>query len=114
MDIDISLNGPEVQIISGYIDSPLHWAVNVAPDSQIKSIEDLRNKTIGISRYGSGSHLMTYLMADQRNWDPNKELTLEVKGGIEDLVNGVLDHSTDAFLWETFTVKPWEEKGKTK
>lgn len=36
----------------------------------------------------------------------------EIKGNITQLCEGVNDGSTDAFMWETFTTKPYHDDGK--
>lgn len=53
---------------------------------------------------------MTYLMADERHWNTQTDLQFEVKGGLVDLLQGIKDHSIDAFLWETFTTKPYMDQ----
>jgi len=107
---DIAASGQEIQIVATYIDTPLHWGVNVSENSSIRTVDDLKGKTFGISRLGSGSHLMAYVLAEQKKWNPVKDVKLEVKGGIGDLITGLEDGSTDVFLWETLTVKPHMEK----
>jgi len=107
---DIGNSGPDIQICATYVQSPLHWGVWVHPDSQLTTVGDLKNKTFGISRFGSGSHLMVSLIANERHWDINKDVKYEVKGGLSDLTAGITDHSTDAFLWEKFTTKHCEEQ----
>lgn len=42
----------------------IRWAVVTGPQSPINSIDELKGKVIGISRYGSGSHLMSFVLAD--------------------------------------------------
>ncbi len=42
------------------------WGIFVHPDAKdIQSVSDLKGKTVGISRFGSGSHLMSFVLADQ-------------------------------------------------
>ena len=48
--------------------SPLDWAVIVGAKSDVQSIADLRGKTIGISRIGSGSQVMASYMALKHGW----------------------------------------------
>ena len=55
---------------------------------------------------------MAYVLANQRGWKlPNK---FEVKGNFENLRNSVNDKSTDAFMWETFTTKPFYDSGEIR
>lgn len=98
--------GNNCKIFQTFVKSPLIWGVHVAKDSPYKNIADLKGKKAAISRYGSGSHLMAYINAENNNWNLEKDLNFEVvknlDGGIEALIKGTADY----FLWEKFTTKP--------
>ena len=53
--------GSDVCLSGTYVASPLCWAVSVGANA-LSTIDDLRGKTFGISRYGSGSHLMALVL----------------------------------------------------
>lgn len=106
--------GSDLRLLGTYVGSPLCWAISSGAKSSIQTVEDLRGGKFGISRYGSGSHLMAYVLAMQRGWDPEKDVNFEVKGSFEQLRNGVNDLSTDAFMWETFTTKPFHDSGEVR
>jgi ABC-type nitrate/sulfonate/bicarbonate transport system substrate-binding protein len=93
------------------VKSPLVWGIHVAAGSHYKNIEDLKGKKAAISRYGSGSHLMAYINAENNNWDLENDLQFEVirnlNGAIEGLTSGIADY----FLWEKFTTKPIVDDG---
>jgi len=103
---DIVSVGPEIAIAATYVASPLHWQVSVGQSSAATSVDDLRGKSFGISRFGSGSHIMAHLLATERRWELPAELKFAVKGGLPDLLGGIADGSVDSFLWETFTCRP--------
>lgn len=42
------------------------------------------------------------------------EENFKVQGGFESLMAGVQSGSTDIFLWEVFTTKPWFDSGDLK
>jgi len=100
---------PSLKIISTYIESPLNWGIHVSLESNISSVKDLKEKTFAISRFGSGSHLMVKLLAEQYGWNFSELRFLDV-GGIDNLGKALLDRKADAFLWEIFTTKPYLEK----
>eukprot|EP00040_Diaphanoeca_grandis_P026497 m.148536 g.148536 ORF g.148536 m.148536 type:complete len:599 (-) comp30604_c0_seq1:18-1814(-) len=113
---EIVKEGSDVRFLGTYVGSKLTWAISSAGENsdacgKIKNIEDLRDGTIGVSRMTSGSHLMATVLASQRGWDVNK-LKFEIKGNFENLRNGVNDGSTDAFMWETFTTKPYHDSSE--
>jgi sulfonate transport system substrate-binding protein len=91
-------------ILGTYVESPLDWGYISRFDSEISKPSDLEGKVFGISRYGSGSHIMAYLLAQQQGWSTD-DLKFSVKGGLEDLLHGIYDKSTDTFMWEKFMLK---------
>jgi len=101
-----------IRLIGTYVESPLVWAINVSPNSAdtIKTLADLHGKRIGISRYGSGSHTISYVMANFYHIDP-KDFTFVIKRDFEGLRQGIRDNEIDAFMWETFMSKPYFDSG---
>ena len=53
---------------------------------QIRSVQDLKGKLIGISSRGGAIDLLTQLMVQKNNLTPNKDVTSIVVGGQEDTV----------------------------
>ena len=105
------IDGNPSKIVQTFVQTPLDWGIHVAHDSKYQTIEDLKGTKAAISRYGSGSHLMAYINAENNNWDLEKDLNFEViknlDGAVEGLTNGVADY----FLWEKFTTKPIVDDG---
>jgi hypothetical protein len=56
------------KIIGSYVSSPLCWAISAGSDSSIKNVDQLRGSKIGVSRIGSGSYVMSFVLADQKGW----------------------------------------------
>ncbi len=105
---DIS-HGNSSVIIQQYISSPLIWAIHVAYNSDLQNIEDLQDKVIAISRYGSGSHLMAIVHAKEMGWDIEslKFLVVDtIDGAIAALQSGLAHY----FLWEKFMTQPIVDK----
>lgn len=97
--------GNPAKIVQEYIATPLLWGVHVAHDSGFKNIEDLKHAKAAISRYGSGSHLMAYVHAQQNNWDTNN-LSFELINNLDGAVSALTNGQADYFMWEHFTTKP--------
>lgn len=103
-------NGNPSKIVQTYVNSPLLWGIHVAAESNYKSIEDLKGKTAAISRYNSGSHLLSVVNASNNGWDTSQmefKVVQNLNGGIDALTNGEADY----FLWEHFTTKPIVDNG---
>ena len=97
----------EVRLLGTYVNSPLCWAISTRPDETEKSMD---GKTFGYSRNGSGSQLMAQVLAHRDGISLNTALV----GNFQALRESVLSGETDAFLWETFTTKPFHDSGALK
>ncbi|WP_233885251.1 substrate-binding domain-containing protein [Tenacibaculum piscium] len=99
------INGNPSKITQTFVKSPLIWGIHVGKKSSFKKIEDLKNATVAISRFGSGSHLMAIVNAHNNGWDIDQlkfKVVGDLQGGIDALTNGTADY----FMWEHFTTKP--------
>ncbi|NQX78281.1 substrate-binding domain-containing protein [Gilvibacter sp.] len=107
---DIAKGNPS-KIVQVFVSSPLRWGIHVAAESEYQSVEDLKGTKAAISRFGSGSHLMAYVHAQQEGWDLEKDLDFELvknlSGALEKLPQGIGDY----FMWEKFTTKPYVDSG---
>lgn len=106
---DITFGNPS-QIIQEFVSSPLLWGIHVADDSEFKKTEDLRNRRVAISRFGSGSHLMAIVHARQMNWNPD-ELEFIVVNTLEGAIESLSKNEADYFMWERFMTQPIVDKG---
>ncbi|KAJ1921091.1 hypothetical protein H4219_000950 [Mycoemilia scoparia] len=102
----------ELRVIGTFVQSPLPWAVSIAPDSQIKAMDGLAAGTFGVSRMGSGSHVMPLYASTVHQW--GDDLKFKVLGGIDDLVQGTKSGEVDAFMWERTTTKRYYDRGDLK
>lgn len=106
---DIVAGNPS-KIVQIYVESPLIWGIHVAANSNYKTLADLENKKVAISRLGSGSQLMAYVNADNQGWKTDTlhfEIVNTIDGAVEALTNGTADY----FMWERFMTKPLVDKG---
>jgi len=106
-------NGNDFKIIQKYIESPLIWGIHVSAKSNFTKISDLEGKTAAISQYNSGSHLMTYILAEKYSWNINN-LQFKVCNNLDGAINALQDQSVDYLLWERFTTKPYVDSQKIK
>lgn len=107
------LKGLEAKILAVYVQSPLCWGIHVPANSNMQSLEDLDGAAFAISREGSGSHLMSYVLAQREGWEPNAlsfNVVGDVYGGLWALNHG----EADGFLWEKYTTQPFVDQGKLK
>lgn len=102
-------NGNETVILQTYVQSPLQWGIHVNAKSTYKSIDDLFGKTAAISRYGSGSELMTYVNAANQNWDFNS-INFEIVNTLDGAVEALTQNKADYFMWDRFMTQPIVDK----
>jgi len=102
--------GNPSKIVQTYIETPLVWGIHVGAKSKYQTIEDIQNTKAAISRYGSGSHLMAYVNAQQQTWQTNN-LKFEVIGNLDGAIESLTNGSSDYFMWEHFTTKPLVDNG---
>ena len=106
---DIVAGNPS-SIIQVYVKSPLIWGIHVAANSNYKALADLKGTKAAISRFGSGSHLMSFINAQNQGWNTNDlqfEIVNTIDGAVESLSNGEADY----FMWERFMTKPLVDNG---
>ncbi len=102
--------GNPTKIVQEYIATPLQWGIHVAADSNYKTVADIENTKAAISRYGSGSHLMAYVNAQNNNWN-TENLKFEVVNNLSDAIENLTNGTADYFMWEHFTTKPLVDNG---
>jgi sulfonate transport system substrate-binding protein len=94
------------RIFSSYVVSPLEWGVHVHESSPISAINEIKDKCIAISKFGSGSHLMAILNAYEQGWDVQDIKFKEINnliGGLNALKTG----EADVFFWEKHTTRAY-------
>lgn len=104
------------KLVGTYVQSPLCWAISTGINRDLKTEDDICGKNIGISRIGSGSYVMPFVLAYQKEWkDEYKFTVLQNFKNLRDAVNlkeGV--EPADAFMWEIFTTKKYYTNGEIK
>lgn len=105
------IDGNPSKIVQTYVQSPLIWGIHVAHQSKFKSISDLKGGRAAISRFGSGSHLMAFINAENNQWDLENDLKFEVIQNLEGAVEALTDGNADYFMWERFMTKPLVDDG---
>ena len=107
------LKGLDAKIIAVYVQSPLCWGIHAPTNQPLHHLADLDGATFAISREGSGSHLMSYVLAQREGWDADAlsfDVVGDVYGGLWALNHG----EAQGFLWEKYTTQPFVDQGKCK
>lgn len=102
--------GNPSRIIQEYIATPLLWGIHVGAKSSYQLLSELEHTKVAVSRFGSGSHLMAYVNAENNGWHPN-ELMFEVINNLDGAKEALDNGTADYFMWEHFTTKPIVDAG---
>ena len=102
--------GNQSKILQIYVESPLIWGIHVSANSKFKTLSDLENTKVAISRLGSGSQLMSYVNANNQGWK-SQNLQFEIINTIDGAVEALTKGTADYFMWERFMTKPLVDKG---
>lgn len=107
------INGNPSKIISEYVTTPLVWGIHTGAENDLKYYPDIFKKTYGISRFGSGSHLMAIVNANEEGHNLQKEQFTIIKN-LEGALESLSALETDVFYWEKFTTKPFVDSGQLR
>ncbi|KAF5660405.1 hypothetical protein FHETE_8947 [Fusarium heterosporum] len=108
------------RLVGTYVETPLCWAISTgAKRPEITSVDSLKSGKIGVSRIGSGSYVMGFVLADQQGWltpgaaeKPFSDTV--VLNTFENLRNAVNSGEADFFMWEHFTSKKFYDSGEIR
>lgn len=106
-------NGNSAKMIGFHVNSPLIWGIHVHPERPETTPQEIPNPSFLISRMGSGSQLMAYVLAQKENW-PTDSLNFKVVGNLPGALETMNPSSPELFLWEKYTTKPWVDSQKMK
>ena len=105
--------GNPSKMIGFHVKSPLNWGIHICGESPVNSIHEINEPTFLISRKGSGSQLMSYVLAKREGWNSEKlqfKLVNNLPGALEEMTH----EKPEMFLWEKYTTKPWVDSQEMK
>jgi ABC-type nitrate/sulfonate/bicarbonate transport system substrate-binding protein len=102
--------GGKARIIQQFVKSPLIWGVHSNTDKILDS-NNLSNARFARSRVGSGSHLMSYVHAEQKGYSITED-NFETVGNIDGALEAFNHNTADILLWEKFMTQPYVNKGE--
>ncbi len=95
------LSGNPNRIVSPFVDTPLTWGVHVGAHTPLHATADLKGVPFAISRFNSGSHLMSLAYAKKHDWEPT-EKDFIVVNDLAGAVKRLQELEPAVFLWEKF------------
>ncbi len=111
--INAIVKGNPSKIISEYVTTPLTWGIHTGANNQLDNYKHIYDKKYGISRFGSGSHLMAIVDANTNGHTLSKDQFVIVKN-LEGALESLTKLETDVFYWEKYTTKPWVDSNQLR
>ncbi|MFV0259727.1 MAG: hypothetical protein ACK5PP_14920 [Acidimicrobiales bacterium] len=103
--------GLDIVLVQVYVSSPLQWGVFVPARSSLTTEEALADVPIVISRHGSGSHLMAYVLAERHGWTIDGDRFV-VAGNLAGARAAFASGDDQVFLWDRFMTRPLVDAGE--
>ncbi|MCG9879156.1 MAG: substrate-binding domain-containing protein [Bacteroidia bacterium] len=108
------LNGNPSKIVQFYVNSPLRWGIYTGKNSPINQLSEINGAKYAISRYGSGSHLMSFVNARNLGFTIDSALDFEVVGNMDGARKLLAKGEPHVFMWEKYMTKPLVDAGEFK
>lgn len=105
--------GSDIRLHSAFVNSPLRWGIHLAAKAKQSKLDELEGKKFAISRFGSGSELMAYELAEKQGWTL-KDKQFVVVGGLAGALEALPKRKAHIFLWERFVTAPHIKTGVFK
>jgi ABC-type nitrate/sulfonate/bicarbonate transport system substrate-binding protein len=103
-----ALQGADIKVI-GNTTNKLIFSIYVRPE--IKTIEDLKGKKIGVTRFGSATDISARFALRKHNLDPQKDVNILQMGAMSSIIGGLQGGSIEAGLVSPPTLFAVEKMG---
>lgn len=104
-------NGAHFKIVKTFVQSPLVWGIHTSSANKTANLKELEKMKFAISRIGSGSHLMSFVYANEQGKSIAEE-QMVVVNDLTGALDSLREQQTDLFFWEKFTTKPYVDKAE--
>ncbi len=109
--VDAIAKGLQATVIGVYVESPLQWGVYVPAGGDITDESQLADTKIAISRFGSGSHLMSFVQAERLGQSIDDDRFV-VTGGLDGARAALTGGEAELFLWDRFMTQRFVDAGE--
>ena len=90
-----AIAGLPVRIVAGFLDN---WPMTLIAQPELKTLKDLRGKTLGISSFGATPDVAARMMIKQAGIDPEKELKVLALGSDAARMTGLMQRVVDVVV----------------
>jgi NitT/TauT family transport system substrate-binding protein len=90
-----AIAGLPVRIVAGFLDN---WPMTLIAQPEVKTLKDLRGKTLGISSFGATPDVAARMMIKQAGIDPEKEIKVLALGSDAARMTGLMQRVVDVVV----------------
>ncbi|MSP39969.1 MAG: ABC transporter substrate-binding protein [Deltaproteobacteria bacterium] len=90
-----AIAGLPIRIVAGFLDN---WPLTIIAQTEVKSLRELKGKTVGVSAYGATPDLLARLMVRRVGLDPEKDIKVLALGSDAARVTALKQHVVDAVV----------------
>ncbi len=90
-----AIAGLPVKIVAGFLDN---WPMTLIAQPEVKTLKDLRGKTLGISSFGATPDVAARMMIKQAGIDPEKEIKVLALGSDAARMTGLMQRVVDVVV----------------
>lgn len=92
------LRGAPLKVVMAFDARPVAW---IYGSKRIKSIAELKGKSVGVSAFGSGFDQMTRTILQKNGLDPQKDVNIRALGADPERLAGLANGVVDAVIFST-------------
>lgn len=107
------IKGNPSKIISEYVITPLTWGIHTGLNNPLQAHDNIFDKRHAISRFGSGSHLISIVNANSKGQHMSAD-QFTVINNLDGALASLNALKTDVFYWEKYTTKPYVDSGQIR
>lgn len=93
--VGAAIAGLPVRIVAGFLDN---WPMTLIAQPEVKTLKDLRGKTLGISSFGATPDVAARMMIKQAGIDPEKEIKVLALGSDAARMTGLMQRVVDVVV----------------
>ena len=90
-----AIAGLPVRIVAGFLDN---WPMTLIAQPEVKTLKELRGKTLGISSFGATPDVAARMMIKQAGIDPDKEIKVLALGSDAARMTGLMQRIVDVVV----------------
>lgn len=109
----LSAKGSPAIAVAAYAGAPRNFSVNVAADSSIKTVADLKGKLLAVATNGSLPEWLIKRLSLHEGWGIDG-IRVTASGGFEASVAAMMTHSVDGFMGATEAGLQLQAQGRAR